>query len=172
MEDMIKMMADAPEEERKQMMTDRLKMFASMPEDQRVESISGLITGFSKLPPDKREELIAGRTMIIANLSEDERRAIMVGRMKAGMKVGPEIHESDMALTEKAAMGLPDDQKMGFMASMDAVKSEMGGMMEKDVDTAMEKIGGAPEHHGKPMQLKGVFSKKYVCSVCGYKQAA
>ncbi|MFQ5987087.1 MAG: hypothetical protein ACE5KQ_06990, partial [Thermoplasmata archaeon] len=29
MEDMIKMMADAPEEERKQMMTDRLKMFAS-----------------------------------------------------------------------------------------------------------------------------------------------
>ena len=169
MEDMIKMMADAPQEERKQMMTDRLKMFATMPEDQRVESISQLVTGFSKLPPKKREELIAGRTMIIANFSEDERKAVMVGRMKAGMKVGPEIHESDMALTEKAAMNLPDDQKMAFKASMDAVKAEMGGTMEKPAAPAMP---GVPEHHGKPMQLKGVFSKKYVCSVCGYKQAA
>jgi hypothetical protein len=169
MEDMIKMMADAPQEERKQMMTDRLKMFASMPEDQRVESISQLITGFSKLPPEKREELIAGRTMIIANFSEDERKTLMVGRAKAGMKVGPEIHESDMALSEKAAMNLPDDQKMAFMASLNEVKAEMGGMMEKPAAPA---AGGAPEHHGKPMQLKGVFSKKYVCSVCGYKQAA
>ena len=170
MEDMIKMMADAPEEERKQMMTDRLKMFAAMPEDQRVESISQLVTGFSKLPPEQREQLIAGRTMIVANLSEDERKAVMVGRMKAGMKVGAEIHESDMALTEKAAMGLPDDQKMAFMASMDAAKSEMGAMMEKPAAPAA--AAGAPEHHGKPMQLKGLLSKKYVCSVCGYKQAA
>lgn len=169
MEDMIKMMADAPPEERKQMMTDRLKMFASMPEDQRVESISQLITGFSKLPAEKRQELIAGRTMIIANLSEGERKAVMVGRMKAGMKVGAEIHESDMELTNKAAMGLPDDQKMAFMASMDAVKAEMGGMMEKPAAPA---AAGVPEHHGKPMQLKGVLSKKYVCSVCGYKQSA
>ncbi len=169
MEDMIKMMADAPEDERKQMMTDRLKMFATMPEEQRVESISQLVTGFSKLPPQKREELIAGRTMIIANLSEDERKAVMVGRMKAGMKVGPEIHESDLALTEKAAMNLPDKQKMAFKASMDEVKSEMGGMMEKP---AAPPKSGVPEHHGKPMELKGVFSKKYVCSTCGYKQAA
>ena len=127
MEDMIKMMADAPEEERKQMMTDRLKMFVEMPVDQRVESISELVSGFSKLPPQKREELIAGRTMIIANFSEDDRNVIMVGRMKAGMKVGAEIHESDMALTKKAAMNLPDDQKMAFMASLDAAKAEMGG---------------------------------------------
>ncbi len=169
MEDMIKMMADAPQEERKQMMTDRMKMFATMPEDQRVESISMMITGLSKLPPQKREQLIAGRTMIIANLSEDERKAVMVGRMKAGMKVGPKISDSDMALTEKAAMTLPDDQKMAFMASMDAVKAEMGGMMEKPAAPARP---GVPEHHGKRMQLKGVFSKKYVCSTCGYKQAA
>ncbi len=126
MEEMIRMMADAPQEERKQMMTDRLKMFVEMPEDQRVESISQLVTGFSKLPPQKREELIAGRTMIIASFSEDQRKALVVGRMKAGMKVGPEIHESDMALTEKAVMNLPDDQKMAFMASMDAVKAGMG----------------------------------------------
>ena len=170
MEDMIKMMADAPEEERKQMMTDRLKMFAAMPEDQRVESISQLVTGFSKLPPAQREELISGRTKIIANLSEDERRAVMVGRMKAGTKVGPEIHESDMELTNKAAMGLPDAQKMAFMDSMEAVTSEMGGMPEM-AKTPPTKEGG-PEPHGKPMELKGVFGKKYVSSVCGFKQPA
>ena len=169
MEDMIKMMADAPEDERKQMMTDRLKMFATMPEEQRVRSISQLLTGFSRLPPAQREELIAGQTAIIANLSEDERKAVMVGRMKAGMQVGPAIHESDMELTEKAAMNLPPDQRDAFMASMEAVKSEMGGMMEKLAAPAQP---GIPEHHGKPMELKGLFGKKYVCSVCGYKQPA
>ena len=168
MDDMIRMMAEAPEEEQKQMMTDRLLMFAAMPEDQRVNAISQLITGFSKLPPDQREKLIAGRTRILANLPEAERKAVMVGRMKAGMKVGPEIHDSDMELTTKAAMSLPDDKRAAFLASMDEVQAEMGGEMERAAPPAM----GAPEHHGKPMELKGVFGKKYVCSVCGYKQAA
>lgn len=167
MDAMIQMMASAPEEERKQMMTDRLKMFAAMPEDQRVESIAQLIVGFSRLPPAQREELVAARTLIIANLSEDERKAVIVGHMKAGRKVGPEIHRSDMQLTNKAALRLPDGQKIAFVDSMDAVKSEMPEMAEGPPTSV-----GVPEHHGKPMELKGLLGKKYVCSVCGFKQPA
>ncbi len=169
MDDMIRMMAEAPEEEQNQMMTDRLLMFAAMPEDQRVNSMSQLITGFSKLPPDQREKLIAGQTRILAKLPEAKRKAVLVGRMKAGVKVGPEIHDSDMRLTNNAAMRLPDDKRAAFLASMEEVQAEMGSAMES---VAAPAARGVPEHHGKPMELKGLLGKKYVCSICGHKQAA
>ncbi len=169
MDDMIRMMAEAPEEEQRQMMTDRLLMFAAMPEDQRVNSISQLITGFSKLPLDQREKLIAGRTQIIAKLPEAERKAVLVGRMKAGAKVGPWIHDSDMELTNKAAQSLPDDKRTAFLASMEEVQAELGSAMKSPAAPAAMCV---PEHHGKPMELKGLLGKKYVCSVCGFKQAA
>jgi len=39
MEDMIKMLADAPEEQKLQMVTERVKMIAGQPDDLRVFSL-------------------------------------------------------------------------------------------------------------------------------------
>ena len=89
--------------------------------------------------------------------------------MKAGVKVGPEIHDSDMELTNKAAMRLPDAKRAAFLASMQEVQAEMGSEMESPAAAAAM---GVPVHHGRPMELKGLLGKKYVCSVCGFKQAA
>ncbi|MHA2280435.1 MAG: hypothetical protein ACXAC5_06260 [Promethearchaeota archaeon] len=48
-EDMVKMLADAPEEQRKKMITERLKMIASQPEDQRIKAVAGIVLAVSKL---------------------------------------------------------------------------------------------------------------------------
>lgn len=53
MDDMIKMLADAPEEQRKSMLTQRLKMIVGQPDEQRVKSIAGLVSSISKLKDKK-----------------------------------------------------------------------------------------------------------------------
>ncbi|MFQ5838368.1 MAG: hypothetical protein ACE5HJ_06255 [Thermoplasmata archaeon] len=168
MEDMIKMIAEAPEEERKKMMKDRLQMFISMPEDKRVESISQLVTAFSKLKPKQREELIKGRTMLVASFSDKDRFTLMASRMKAGMKLPKDVHQSDMQLTEQSVPQLPAELKQNFMKTMEAVKKELMPQMAKTAAPS----AGPPTHHDKPMVLRGVFSKKYVCTVCGHKVSA
>lgn len=172
MEEMIQMLAKAPEEERKALMTERLQMFASMPEEQRVESIAQLVQGLSTLKAKQREEFIKGRTMIIASLPEEARLAVMAGRMKAAMKVAPEVHESDMELTERAVPALPEALRDNFTQSMAQVKQSMGAEGAEGPSRVASRPGGAPTHHGQPMVLKGLLSKNYVCTVCGLKQPA
>lgn len=66
MNEMIKMLADAPEEQRQQMLTQRLKMIAGQPKEQRVKSLAGLITAVTELKEKKMNPFIATRTKIIS----------------------------------------------------------------------------------------------------------
>ena len=51
---MITMLADAPEEQRLQMVSERVKMIAGQPDDQRVQSVKGMVMAISKLDEKKK----------------------------------------------------------------------------------------------------------------------
>ena len=53
MEDMIKMIADSPQEQR-QMITDRLNMIAGQPEPLRINSIKEMVMAISNLDKKRR----------------------------------------------------------------------------------------------------------------------
>lgn len=62
MDEMIRTLAESPEDMRKKMIIQRFKMIAAQPEEQRVESVKGILLAVSKLDPRKKKEFIRTRT--------------------------------------------------------------------------------------------------------------
>ncbi len=127
MDDMIKMLADAPEEQRQQMLTQRLKMIAGQPEEQRVKSLAGLITAVTSLKEKKMKQFIATRTKILMGLSPEEKDAIILGRMKAGKMVGEKIHMVDMKTTLETAQQMGED-KLTMLTNLMKKIAEKNGL--------------------------------------------
>jgi len=126
MNEMIKMLADAPEEQRHQMLTQRLKMIAGQPEEQRIKSLAGLITAVTELKEKKMKPFIATRTKILMGLSPEEKESILVGRMKAGKMVGDKIHMTDMKLTLEAAKQMGEEKLKMLTGLMKQIAEKHG----------------------------------------------
>ncbi len=124
MDDMVRMLATSPEDQRKSMITARLQMFVGMPEDQRQMSIKGLMTAISKLPSDQKRRFIRTRNEVIGELSEDQRMTIMKSRM-AAMKDARDIDMADMQITEQVMPEIPEGPRMAFARSIKALKESM-----------------------------------------------
>ncbi|MHA1953907.1 MAG: hypothetical protein ACW96U_08175 [Candidatus Heimdallarchaeaceae archaeon] len=109
-DDIVKMMADAPEEQRASMLTQRLKMLAGQPEEQRVQSLAGLISSVTKLKPKKMKPFIATRTRILMSLAQEEKEALILGRLKAGKILDENAHKTDMMLTMEVSKEMGEDK--------------------------------------------------------------
>lgn len=162
MEDMIKMLGKAPAKERKAMVQQRLEMFLEMPDEKRVQSIKELVTGLSKLPDKQRRAVIKTRTEVMASFPAEGTLKLFRSRMMAGQQVAPEIHESDMKITEESVMKLPKNLQKNFMEAKETAMKAMPAM-------APPAKPGVPTHHDRPMVKKGWFTKNWVCEVCGHK---
>lgn len=124
MDDMVRMLASAPEGERKTMVKSRLQMFLGMPEEQRQMGIKGMITALHKLPPDQKRRMLKTRTEVIGEFAEEQRRTIMKSRMMA-MKDLPDVNMTDMQGTEQVMMEVPEGPRMAFMRTMQELKESM-----------------------------------------------
>ncbi len=113
MEDMIKMLAIAPPEQRMSMMKDRLTMIAGQPEPQRIESVKGLVLAISKLDDKKKAEFLAGRTNVIIQLSPEQVNAILVARIKVSTQIPENVNKDDIKYSQMAVKQWPEEkQKM------------------------------------------------------------
>lgn len=166
MDQMVKMLANAPEEQRRAMVRQRMDMFLSMPEPNRVQGMQGMIQSIGKLSADERTRLIKTRTEIVASYPDAERKLLLQSRMKAGMGLPKELDATDMQTTERALPGLSEDLRSNFMKTKQELMKAMGVSMPQAAP------GGAPVHHGRPMALRGFFRKRYECSECGAIQPA
>ena len=110
---MIKMLANAPPEQRMSMMKDRLTMIAGQPEPQRIESVKGLVLAISKLDDKKKAEFIAGRTNVIVQLSPEQVNAILVARIKVSPQLPENVNKDDIKYAQMTVKLWPEEkQKM------------------------------------------------------------
>lgn len=137
MEDMMRMLADAPEEQRKAMMKSRLEMVAAMPEDQRLGAMSEMISAIAKFSDEKRKKMISTRNRIVAEFPASTRDTIMQARVKLAMKLPKDVNEKDMMTMMQTLSELPDDLKMNFMSSMKHQFEEAGMSMPSMPGMAM-----------------------------------
>lgn len=149
MDDMIKMLADAPEEQRKTMIIERFKMIATQPEDQRIESVKGILLAVFKLDPKKRQGFIRTRTNAMMELPEDARKAIQFARVKAGPTVPQEVNQIDMMGIVQACMEWPKERHKMFMDNLGKVFKELN-MQMPDVDAMIQMMSKANEEMKKP----------------------
>lgn len=118
------MLADAPEAQRKAMVTERLKMIAAQPPEQRVESVKGILLAINKLHPKKKAEFIKTRTNVVAELPPDARKAIQVARVKAGTTIPKDINQSDMLHILATTLDWPNAKRTMFLDAIGAIFKE------------------------------------------------
>jgi hypothetical protein len=126
MEDMIRMLADAPEEQRKPLLKSRLEMLAAMPEEQRLNGMSEMITAVARLPPEKRAKLISTRNAVIAEFPPATRDTVMQARIKLAGQLPKEVNEVDMAAMLQTASTLPANLQATFLESLRANLQKAG----------------------------------------------
>ncbi len=166
MDEMIKMLANAPEEQRRAMVRQRMDMFLSMPEENRVQGMRGMLLSIGKLSPDAKTRLIKTRTEVVASYPDPERKHLLQARMKAGMGLPKDVDTADMQAIERVLQDLPENLRSNFMKTRQELMKAMG--VTKPVP-AVASVG-PPTHHGRPMELRGFFRKRYVCDQCGAEQ--
>ncbi len=114
----MRMLADAPEEQRRAMLKSRFEMFAAMPEDQRLNGMAEMITALTRFPPDKRKRLIRTRNLVIAEFPPSTRETIMKARIQLGMKLPKDVNDTDMATMMETLPELPEDLRATFVGSL------------------------------------------------------
>ncbi len=167
MDEMIKMLANAPEEQRRAMVRQRMDMFLSMPEENRVQGMRGMLLSIGKLSPDAKTRLIKTRTEVVASYPDPERKQLLQARMKAGMGLPKDVDTADMQAIERVLPQLPENLRANFVRTKQEFMKAMGVSMPSPAAA-----GGPPIHHGQPMELQGFFRKRYVCEICGAVQPA
>jgi hypothetical protein len=118
MEDMIKMLADAPEEQRLQMVSERVKMIAGQPDEQRVQSVKGMVIAISKLDEKKKGPFHGTRIKAIMSLSPEERMAMMVARAKASPELPESVDKEDTMYVFKTVKQYPEENQQAFIGAL------------------------------------------------------
>lgn len=149
MDDMIKMIANAEEEDRKKMLMERLSMIASQPEEQRVKSVKTILLGISKLDPKKKKAFIRTRTNVLMDAPPKVRTAIQKARVKAGSQVSEEVNQSDMMEVISTCSEWPEEKCRRFKQNLGkAFKAE--GMEMPDMDKMMKNMVEMKKEMKKP----------------------
>ena len=131
MDEMIKMLADAPEEQRKSMLFQRLKMLAGQPDEQLVNSLAGLITAVNKLKPKKMKPFIATRTKVIMGMEKEEVEKIITARLKASKVVEEQVHKTDLMTTMEVAKEMGEEKFNMFSGMMKKIAEKHGITLPK-----------------------------------------
>jgi hypothetical protein len=118
MEDMIKMLADAPEEQRLQMVTERVKMIAGQPDDQRVQSVKGMVIAIAKLDDKKKAPFHSSRIKAVMSLAPEERMALMVARAHAVRELPEDVDKEDTKYVFQTVKQYPEEKQKAFMAAL------------------------------------------------------
>jgi hypothetical protein len=126
MVEMMKMLAKAPEDQRKAQMRPRIEMLTPMPEQQRHEAIRGMMRAFHspRLTEEERRRLIRTRIEIIGEFPEEKRATIISSRM-AAMQVLPDIDRRDMEVMEAVMPHVAERARLNFLATKDRLMKHM-----------------------------------------------
>jgi hypothetical protein len=81
---MVKFLAEAPEEQRRMMLAERLPAIAGLREPLRLAGVGAMQRGLTQLPEERRQTMMTTQMGLLAELSPDQRRSIMAA-MDAAM---------------------------------------------------------------------------------------
>ncbi len=147
MEDMIRSMADAPDDQRKSMIKERLMTFLTQEESDRQSGQKELMEMLSRLSPEQRERFVKTRTEIIASeLDEEQRKKLMTSRFMAGKTAAEGANQADMMAIFKAIPSLTDEHKMAFVGTLKGIvmsmpEEERNMMLSMLPDEAKQMLG-------------------------------
>ncbi len=118
----MRLLADAPADQRKMMIKSRIEMFLASDETHRRAGMKDMVLALSRLNPDQRKRLVSTRSLVIAELPLDKRNTIMASRVALAMELPAEVHKADMQAMMETISEIPENLRQSFV---DSIKSAM-----------------------------------------------
>jgi len=123
---MVKMLAEASEEQRRTMLETRLKEFANMADEERVKAMAQMIKAVATLDPEKRVALAKSRIdCLCEKFDEATRKKLMATHMKALMSLSHDLMHQDMESMFAAMPKCSDNNRTVAMQTMKSLIMEM-----------------------------------------------
>ncbi|GMQ97690.1 MAG: hypothetical protein BMS9Abin17_0190 [Acidimicrobiia bacterium] len=118
MDQMVRMLASAPEEKRTSMLSDRLAVFAGQDEVSRERGMKGMLVAALQLPEDDYQKIAASRFRAVNELDQETRMTLMMSHAATVKSLAPEQQQKEMKAMKQIVSGLPEDKRDQTMKMM------------------------------------------------------
>lgn len=108
---MVTMLAAAPEEQRRQMLTDRLAVFASQDEATRTRGMEAMLRAALALPDDDYARIASTRLAVMLGMAPEERTTLMQTHAAVVKGLDPAVGEKESQVMKGVVSQLPDQQR-------------------------------------------------------------
>lgn len=122
---MVTMLAAAPEEQRRQMLTDRLAVFAAQDEATRAKGMAAMLEAALTLPDDDYTTIASSRLAVLLGMSPEQRMSLMQSHAAAVKDLGDVKRDKEMRTMRAVVSQLPEQQREMVMGMMQKL-----GMMQ------------------------------------------
>lgn len=118
MDQMVRMLASAPEEQRVAMLNDRLAVFADQEQGPREDTMRGMLVAALKLPDDEYQKIAAARFKALQSFPSDTQMMLMKSHAAVVKALPGDQRAKDMSAMKKIISGLPEDKRAQMMTMM------------------------------------------------------
>ncbi len=126
MDQMVAMMASAPEDKRTSMLGDRLAVFAGQDEATRTRGMKGMLVAALQLPDDDYQKIAASRFKAVNALDGDTQMMLMKSHAGVVKSLPADQQQKEMKAMKQIVSGLPEDTRGQVMSMMENL-GLMGG---------------------------------------------
>ncbi len=115
---MVRMLASAPEQQRVAMLSDRLAVFADQEQEARQVQMGGMLTAALELPGDEYQKIATARFKALQSLPADTQMMLMKSHAAAVKALPGDQRAKEMSAMKKIISDLPQDERAKTMAMM------------------------------------------------------
>ncbi len=112
--EMVKILAEMPEEQRRSVLRERLRMFALMLEGERKRAMRTMLEALLRLPDDELAPVVLTRTRLLSELPERTRRALLQTHVAVLNEFPDADREREWRFVMRAVSRLPAEKRLFF----------------------------------------------------------
>jgi flagellar motor component MotA len=127
MRGMVRMLARAPEEQRRTMLADRLAVFARQSENQRAGAMRMMLDAALELPDDDYRRLAGSRMQVLMGLAPDEQMTLMRTHLSVLEDLAPEKRAKEMSTMKALTAEMPAERRKMVAAMMEKLGMKLDG---------------------------------------------
>ncbi len=115
---MVAMLAKAPEEKRREMLTDRMTVFAGQDSAARTRGMSAMLEAALKLPDDEYQKIAGSRVAVLEQFAPDQRMELMRSHAEVVKALPEDLRMKEMRAMKSVLAGLPSEKRQMMEAAM------------------------------------------------------
>ncbi len=121
---MVGMLAKAPEEKRREMLTDRLTVFAGQDDTGRERGMTAMLKAALALSDAEYQNIASSRIAVIQTFSQDQRMTLMKSHAAVVKDLPEDLRMKEMRAMKSVLAGLPSEKRQ----MMEAMMKDLGMM--------------------------------------------